>query len=170
MGKLRSISLTTICKWATSNLLRLCRQMSQVVFGDSSSLTERRKERLPFKPHLVNAFVWNLYVISPSWQLQAKWRVTGVRAWRLYYGCLRSQEARLRRERPVWCRDLTVYKSVCLKVNRSEEVPSPSDLQVQLDNSIYSLSPRQRHGWQMEGENKRAGCTSADLEVSFREG
>lgn len=59
-------------------------------------------------------------------------------------------------------RDLTVYKSVCLKVNRSEEVPQPHDPQVWLDISIYSLCPWQRHSWQIERENKRADCASDD--------
>lgn len=67
MGKLRSISLTTICKWATSNLLWLYWQISQVVsfFLLSLSLlskvprsdrTERRPITVPSSPHLANAF------------------------------------------------------------------------------------------------------------------
>lgn len=164
MGKLLSISLTTICKWATSNLLWLFWQISQVggFFPCNQSVSERRTERLPIKvftlAHLANAFVWNLKVIQQSWQLLVKWRETGVKAWRLYYGCLRLQKALPWLER----RDLTVYKSVCLKVNRSEEVPQPHDPQVWLDISIYSLCPWQRHSWQIERENKRADCASDD--------
>lgn len=63
--------------------------------------------------------------------------------------------------------DLTVYKSVCLKVNRSEEVPRPLDPQVRHDNSIYSLYPWQRQQWQMDRENERADSTSDDLRASF---
>lgn len=59
--------------------------------------------------------------------------------------------------------DLTVYKSVCLKVNRSEEVPRPLDPQVRRDNSIYSLYPGQRQHWQTERENERADLSSDDL-------
>ncbi len=169
MGKLLPISLTTIRKWATSNLLWLYWQMSHFFFFFSSKqhISDRMTERLPIKvltsPHLANAFVWNLCVIQQSWQLPVKWRVTGVRAWRIYYACLRSQKGRLWKER----RRSTVYESVCLKVNRSEEVPWPRDPQVRLDNSIYSLCSWQRHHWQMERENKRAGCTCDDLKGIF---
>lgn len=147
--------------------------MSHFFFSPPSKQpdSDRKTERLPIKvltsPHLANAFVWNLSAIQQSWQLPVKWRVTGVKAWRLYYSCLRSQEARPWWERRDSRRDLTVYKSVCLKVNRSEEVPQPCDPQVRLDNSIYSLCPWQRYRWQMERENKRAGCTSDDLDGVF---
>lgn len=133
----------------------------------NQAVSDKRTERLPIKvftsSHLANAFVWNLGVIRQSWQLPVKWRETGVKAWRLYYGCLRSQKARLWRER----RDLTVYKSVCLKVNGSEEVLRPGDPQVQLDNSIYSMWPWQRHSWQIGRENERAVGTSDDLSGVF---
>lgn len=154
MGKLRSISLTTICKWATSNLQWLYWQISQVVFFSKQPVSDESTKRLPIKvstsPHLANAFVSNLCVIQQSWQLPVKWRVTGVKAWCLYYNCLQSQKARLWWERRDSHGDLTVYKSVCLKVNRSEEVPRPRDPQVRLDNSIYSLCQWQRQRWQIE--------------------
>lgn len=141
------------------------------LFSPKQAISDRKTERLrvTILPalHLANAFVWNLCAIRCSWQLPVKWRVTGVKARCLYYSCLRSQEARLWRERRGSWWDLTVYKSVCLKVNRSEEVPRPRDPQVWLDNSIYSLCPWQRHHWQMERENKGADCTCDDLKARF---
>lgn len=141
------------------------------LFSTKQDISDRKTGRLRVTifpvPHLANAFVWYLCAIWCSWQLPVKWRVTGVRVGRLYYSCLRSQEARLWRERRGSWGDLTVYKSVCLKVNRSEEAARPRDPQVRLDNSIYSLCPWQRHRWQMERENKRAGCTCDDLKAWF---
>ena len=86
--------------------------------GPSDRRTGRRPIKVLTPPHLANAFVWNLRVIQQSWQLAVKWRVTGVRAWRLYYSCVRSQSCG-------GSGDLTEYNSVCLKVNRSEGVPDP---------------------------------------------
>lgn len=171
MGKLRSISLTTICKWATSNLPWLYWQITQVFFflspSNSLSLTRGQKgypSKVSTSPHLANAFVWNLGVIHQSWQLPVKWRVTGVKAWHLYYGCLRSQQAWLRWEP----KDLTVYKSVCLKVNRSEEVPRPRDPQVQLDNSIYTACAHNKGTTDREKEKiKEQAALLMTWKISF---
>lgn len=124
MGKLRSILLTTICKWATSNLLWLYWQMSRAVcfFSNVNRLWQEDREatlKVFSSTHLANAFVWNLGVIQQSRQLPLEWRVTGVRAWRLYYSCLGSEKARLWWER----RDSSeTWQCINLSVCRSTEV------------------------------------------------
>lgn len=60
---------------------------------------------------------------------------------------------------------LMVNKSVCLKVNRSEEVSRPDDLQVQLDNSIYIHDNRTADRW----EKNEAADSGDDPKGSFNE-
>lgn len=130
-------------------------------------VSDRKTERLPHQsPHLpliwlMHLFeIWALFRNHDNYWRNEEWQgsksdvfITVVSDHRRH-GCGGStRDSR---------RDLTVHKSVCLKVNRSEEVPRPADPQVRLDISIYSLCPWQRHRWQMERENKRAGCTSDD--------
>lgn len=62
---------------------------------------------------------------------------------------------------------LMVNKSVCLKVNRSEEVSRPHDLQVQLDNSIYIHDNRTAD---RRGKNEAADCCGDDLRATFSMG
>lgn len=135
-------------------------------FSNRPSLTGRQKG-YPSKssPHLIwlmHLFeIWMLFSNHDNYRWNEEWQgskpdvfITVVSDHRRH-GCVGSAKTR--------GEGLTVYKSVCLKVNRSEEVPRPRDPQVRLDNSIYSLCPWQRHHWQMERENKRAGCTPDDL-------
>lgn len=156
MGKLLSISPTTICKWAKTNLVIKALKPPPPSF---LPVFNKRTSRLPVNKTRLGSFgsyICLKYSCSPGDQDNYRWneerRGQSLTSLLPLSPTAEGQAA-------VGERGLTVNKSVCLKVNRSEEVPRPPDPQGQLDNSIYSLCPWQRHSWQIEGENKRAGCS-----------
>lgn len=128
-----------------------------------ASLTERLAVNVFPSPHLANATVGTLCVIQhlDNYWWKEEWQGSEPDV----FITVVSNHRRWESLDASW--DLTVYKSVCLKVNRSEEVPRPLDPQVRHDNSIYSPYPWQRQPWQMERENERADSTSDDLPAIF---
>lgn len=123
MGKLRSISLTTICKWATSNLLWLYWQMSHVVFWDRPSLTGRQRG-YPSKssPHLIwlmHLFeIWVLFSNHDNYRWNEEWQGSEPDVFITVVSdhgrrdCGRSAEARAE----TWqCINLSVWRSTEVK-------------------------------------------------------
>lgn len=152
MDKLHSISLTTICKWATNHLLPLYAKSVFFFFFsffNCLSLTRGQKgSPSAHSPsaHLANTRVWNMAVIQQSWQLREKRRATGSAPDVFITVVSNHRRQRLRRQPETWrWINLSVWRSTQVK-----RCPDPPDLQVQLDNSIYSLCPWQRHSWQTE--------------------